>query len=334
MHDFAAAGCSVIGLSFDTVSDNKAWAENQGFEFRLLSDEDHRVGRLYEVEREPDDQYAAFPLRVSYLVDPEGVDPQNFRRKRRRGPRRLRAQCTLGAEDVMTDQSMLGDPVPGRARLIRPLRVTTGRGAPDSASDAAELSQRIAAVAKGGARAAVLGVNDGLVTNVCLILAVAGASASAADVRLAGFASLVAGALSMAAGEWVSVRSQVELYMGLLAEVRRLVDRNPKFILDQLSERLEDAGFGRATAQTAAAELPLDEGRFLDFTARTMFGINPSELGSPSQRQPDVADLLRWRCTRAADAMVFHWRRHRYLVIDKPDRPRGSRRWRKGRSPK
>jgi vacuolar iron transporter family protein len=85
----------------------------------------------------------------------------------------------------------------------------------------------------------------------------------------------------MAAGEWVSVRSQVELYTGLLAEVRRLVDRNPKFILDQLSGRLEDAGFGRATAQTAAAELPLDEGRFLDFTARTMFGINPSELGSP-----------------------------------------------------
>jgi VIT1/CCC1 family predicted Fe2+/Mn2+ transporter len=136
-------------------------------------------------------------------------------------------------------------------------------------------------MAKGGARAAVLGVNDGLVTNVCLILAVAGASAPAADVRLAGFASLVAGALSMAAGEWVSVRSQVELYTGLLAEVRRLVDRNPKFILDQLSGRLEDAGFGRATAQTAAAELPLDEARFLDFTARTMFGINPSELGSP-----------------------------------------------------
>jgi peroxiredoxin Q/BCP len=78
MHDFAAAGCSVIGLSFDTVRDNKAWAENQGFEFRLLSDEDHRVGRLYEVEREPDDQYAAFPLRVSYLLDPEGVVRKTF----------------------------------------------------------------------------------------------------------------------------------------------------------------------------------------------------------------------------------------------------------------
>lgn len=181
----------------------------------------------------------------------------------------------------MTDQSMFGEPLPTRARLVRPLRLSSRRATPDTVSDAAVLSSRIAAVAKGGARAAVLGANDGLVTNVCLILAVAGANASAADVRLAGFASLVAGAFSMAAGEWVSVQSQVELYRGLLGEVRGLVDRNPKFILDQLSSRLEDAGFGRATAQTAAAELPLDEGRFLDFTARTVFGINPSELGSP-----------------------------------------------------
>lgn len=76
--DFAAAQCSVIGMSFDTVSENKAWAERQGFEFRLLSDVDHTVGRTYEVEREPDDQYAAFPLRVSYLVDPYGIIRKTF----------------------------------------------------------------------------------------------------------------------------------------------------------------------------------------------------------------------------------------------------------------
>jgi VIT1/CCC1 family predicted Fe2+/Mn2+ transporter len=168
-----------------------------------------------------------------------------------------------------------------RARPVRPFRITVARRPSDSAEDAAEIESRIADVAKGGARAAVLGVNDGLVTNVCLILAVAGANASASSVRLAGFASLVAGALSMAAGEWVSVRSQVELYQGLLAEVQVLVARNPKFILNELSSKLEEAGFGRETAQTAAAELPLDETRFLDFTARTIFGINPSELGSP-----------------------------------------------------
>ncbi len=163
----------------------------------------------------------------------------------------------------------------------RPTRIPIARQASNPESDAAELAGRVARVARGGARAAVLGVNDGLVTNICLILGVAGANVSATDVRLAGLASLLAGALSMAAGEWVSVRSQVELSVGLISEIRSLVARNPKLVLEQLASHLESAGFGRATAQTAAAELPLDEGRFLDFTARTVFGINPEELGSP-----------------------------------------------------
>ena len=74
--------------------------------------------------------------------------------------------------------------------------------------------------ARGAARAAVLGVNDGLVTNLCLILAVAGADIGAGEIRIAGLASLIAGAFSMAAGEWISVRSQVELYEGIVAEIR------------------------------------------------------------------------------------------------------------------
>ena len=89
-------------------------------------------------------------------------------------------------------------------------------------------------MSRGGARAAVLAVNDGLISNLCLILGVAGASASQGSIRLAGFASLIAGAFSMAAGEWVSVRSQVELYGGVLREMRGLLQRNPKVVLDEL----------------------------------------------------------------------------------------------------
>jgi VIT1/CCC1 family predicted Fe2+/Mn2+ transporter len=66
-------------------------------------------------------------------------------------------------------------------------------------------------VGNGAARAAVLGINDGLVTNLCLVLALAGAGASMTAVQLAGFASLLAGSFSMAAGEWISVLAQVEL---------------------------------------------------------------------------------------------------------------------------
>lgn len=166
-------------------------------------------------------------------------------------------------------------------RATTPARVGPSAPDVDRAADAAALAHRAAQVTRGAARAAVLGVSDGLVTNICLILGVAGANASASSVRLAGFASLLAGALSMAAGEWVSVRSQVELYTGLIGELRSLVARDPELILDEVTDRLEQAGFGRATAQIASTELPLDEPRFLRFTAANLFGINADELGSP-----------------------------------------------------
>jgi VIT1/CCC1 family predicted Fe2+/Mn2+ transporter len=164
---------------------------------------------------------------------------------------------------------------------VRPLRVRIEPRVSDPTSDANALAARVAQVSRGGARAAVLGVSDGLVTNVCLILAVAGANASRSTVRLAGFASLIAGALSMAAGEWVSVRSQVELFSSLIDDLHRLVERNPRLVLDELSAHLEAAGFGRDTARTASTELPLDEPRFLRFATTTLFGLNPDELGSP-----------------------------------------------------
>lgn len=160
----------------------------------------------------------------------------------------------------------------------------------DGAGDAAALRQKAEVVQRGSARAAVLGVNDGLVTNICLILGVAAAHGSASSIRTAGFASLVAGAISMAVGEWVSVRSHVELSQGVLDELRRLVRRNPRLVLDSLTKHLVDEGFGLETAQRVATELPLDEQGFQRFTARTVFGIDPDELSSP--RLAAVASLV------------------------------------------
>lgn len=151
----------------------------------------------------------------------------------------------------------------------------------DPAADGVALQRKADQVARGGARAAVLGVNDGLVSNLCLILGIAGANGSQAAVRLAGFASLVAGAFSMAAGEWVSVRSQVELYQGVLTELRRLVTRNPALVLNRVVDRLDEAGLDTPTSQRASTEVGLDDDRFMKFAARTVFGVNPDELGSP-----------------------------------------------------
>jgi vacuolar iron transporter family protein len=164
----------------------------------------------------------------------------------------------------------------------QPTRIPIDAAVVDAAGDAAAFQRKARQVTAGGARAAVLGANDGLVTNLCLILAVAGADGGQSAVRVAGFASLIAGALSMAAGEWVSVRSQAELSEGLLAELRRLIARNPKLVLDQLVDRLVEDGFDEDTARKTSTELPLDEARFMSFTARTLFGVNPDDLGSPT----------------------------------------------------
>ena len=63
----------VLGASFDSVEENRGFAADQGFPFRLLSDPDRTVGRAYGVVRPDGDQYAAYAMRYSFLVDPEGV---------------------------------------------------------------------------------------------------------------------------------------------------------------------------------------------------------------------------------------------------------------------
>ena len=166
--------------------------------------------------------------------------------------------------------------------MTTPYTTTSATQPADPSTDAKRLQARVSTVTRGAARAAVLGVNDGLVTNVCLILAVAGASSGADEVRIAGLASLIAGAFSMAAGEWISVRSQVELFDGILGELNQLAQRNPRLLLDELTFKLEETGLATDTAQRVATELPLEGDRFIEFTARTVFGFDPGEVGSPA----------------------------------------------------
>ncbi len=180
-----------------------------------------------------------------------------------------------------SERAEVSRPASAAGRSLSPTRIPIAARPEDAAAVAADLAARVSEVARGATRAAVLGVNDGLVTNVCLILAVAGAHASSGSVRLAGFASLLAGSFSMAAGEWVSVRSQVELLQSLIGGLRQLISRNPRVIVGELAARLEEAGLGRSTARIASTEVPLDEPRFLRFCSTTLFGIDPDALGSP-----------------------------------------------------
>jgi peroxiredoxin Q/BCP len=64
--------CEILGISFDTPADNKAFREKFEFPFKLLSDVDHKVGEAYGAAKGPDEQYPDFARRVSFLIDPEG----------------------------------------------------------------------------------------------------------------------------------------------------------------------------------------------------------------------------------------------------------------------
>ena len=75
---FADVDCIVLGASFDTPADNLAFATQQGFGYRLLADTDRSVGQAYQVVRDPDDQYASFPRRISYLIDPSGTIRRSY----------------------------------------------------------------------------------------------------------------------------------------------------------------------------------------------------------------------------------------------------------------
>ena len=147
-------------------------------------------------------------------------------------------------------------------------------------ADSAESRRRAREVQSGATRAAVLGVSDGLVTNVSLILGVAGAQASAHFVQLAGLASLVAGAASMAVGEYVSMTAQVELLQRLLSEFREHMRQDPEHARSDLEEFIRRGGVLPATAMNASEQISLVPDRALAVYARSL-GMDPEELGSP-----------------------------------------------------
>jgi VIT1/CCC1 family predicted Fe2+/Mn2+ transporter len=133
----------------------------------------------------------------------------------------------------------------------------------------------------GNLRAAVFGVNDGLVSNVGLILGVAGATADPKLIALSGVAGLLAGAFSMAAGEYVSVRSQREMYEYQIGLEREELAEYPEEEAAELALIYQARGLPEAEATRLANAMIADPERGLDALAREELGLNPDELGSP-----------------------------------------------------
>ncbi|HSM66165.1 MAG TPA: VIT1/CCC1 transporter family protein [Ilumatobacteraceae bacterium] len=135
-------------------------------------------------------------------------------------------------------------------------------------------------VSGGLARAAVFGVNDGLVSNVSLILGFAASGVDSSVVRLAGLAGAIAGGISMAAGEWISVSAQNELVERELAVERRELAGNAEAETDELAAMYEEHGISPETARAAAEDVMLHPEVALRVHAREEMGVDPSELPS------------------------------------------------------
>jgi vacuolar iron transporter family protein len=128
-------------------------------------------------------------------------------------------------------------------------------------------------------RAAVLGANDGLVSNFCLVMGIAGAGSANSTVLLTGLAGLAAGACSMALGEWLSVTNARELAQTQIAREAEEIEQTPMAEQHELALILQAKGMPKEDAQRAAGQIMQDKKGALDTLAREELGIDPGELG-------------------------------------------------------
>jgi VIT1/CCC1 family predicted Fe2+/Mn2+ transporter len=143
----------------------------------------------------------------------------------------------------------------------------------------ARLEGRHRATGGNALRAAVLGVNDGLVSNVSLIMGVAGASMSQSTILLTGLAGLLAGAISMALGEWLSVQSSRELYARQIEIEREELETAPAEEIEELTLIYRAKGIAADRARELATALVANPRIGLDTLAREELGIDPHSLG-------------------------------------------------------
>ena len=144
-------------------------------------------------------------------------------------------------------------------------------------------------------RAAVLGANDGLVSNLCLVLGVAGATSSGSAILISGVAGLIAGASSMALGEWLSVKSSRELYEYEIKTEKTELEASPEEEAEELTLIYEAKGLDEASSKNLAKEIISNSEKALDTLSREELGINPKTLGG-SASEAAITSFLLFAC--------------------------------------
>ncbi len=191
-----------------------------------------------------------------------------------------RAERTdAGIYDVDPDAAPgMADDERGHARTLSRL---AGGGKPGPREQIARREGWHRGDRSGALRAGVFGVSDGLVSNTSLVMGFAGSNAGHTAVLLAGVAGLLAGSFSMAAGEYVSMASQREMYEREISLEAQELEENPEEERAELALLYRAKGLSKAEAETLADRIMSDRRVALDTLAREELGLDPSSLGSP-----------------------------------------------------
>lgn len=163
------------------------------------------------------------------------------------------------------------------ARLLRQISRTTTGGLEGAAL--AQIEGRHRSAGGNALRAAVLGANDGLVSNLSLVMGVAGAELSGQAVLITGLAGLLAGAISMALGEWLSVQSSRELYEKQLRTEAEEIEAAPEEETEELALIYQARGLAEGAARQLAEQIMQNQESALETLAREELSIDPGELG-------------------------------------------------------
>jgi vacuolar iron transporter family protein len=265
------------------------------YQAMAAAEPDASVARIYRELAAVEEKHAGF---WEAKLREHGVDPgprrPSWRARvlawtaRRLGPRvilpTVAQREAVSRNDYAAQPETVHTRMPAQERShARVLQAMLKRADGVPGSELARVEGRHRNVGGNALRAAVLGANDGLCSNLALVMGVAGASTSSHAVLIAGLAGLVAGACSMALGEWVSVTSSRELAEREIHVERQELEAAPEEEREELQLIYEAKGIPKDEAQQLSTRLLGDRDAALDVLVREELGLDPAELGGSAR---------------------------------------------------
>jgi VIT1/CCC1 family predicted Fe2+/Mn2+ transporter len=275
-------------------------------QYRAMADAepDTGVAKIYRELADVEEKHAGF---WEARLRERGIEPgprrPSWRARvlawtaRRIGPRAILPTVAqreaVGRNDYVGQSETAHTRMPAQERShARVLQAMLNRPSGVAGNELARVEGRHRNVGGNALRAAVLGANDGLCSNLALVMGVAGASTSSHAILVTGVAGLLAGACSMALGEWVSVTSSRELAERELHVERDELAAAPEEEREELQLIYEAKGIPKDEARQLSQRLLDDRGAALDVLAREELGIDPAELGGSARVAAITSFLL------------------------------------------